>query len=296
VLYTFYFYKRDFTVITKEKSSSKWTIAYGRLTIAKTFVKPSRKSVKKAFLKNSFKKKNVANKVLCKSRPNQDNDNKFQNKNNNTTEHFTESHLITDSFYLHKLTILLKETRNSQINKYLKKSLRGLCSQNKYNLYHRGLCIISSNNPTEKLQKINYEIHKSVALNRSRADQSGFAHAKNKHKAPYSKVNKQNKKAFLKSRRLVRSFQFYFHFLIKLLRHRIPVKPSGSIDLRILLIRAGIELNPGPESSLKIISCNVRGLRSHYKRKLLFNKIHKMSRISKGNVVIFLQETHFNKN
>jgi len=64
--------------------------------------------------------------------------------------------------------------------------------------------------------------------------------------------------------------------------------------ISILLIIGGIEQNPGENDSINLISCNVRGLRSHYKRKLLFNKIHKLSFKHTSNFVFFLQETHFN--
>ena len=57
-----------------------------------------------------------------------------------------------------------------------------------------------------------------------------------------------------------------------------------------------IESNPGPGKlhvTLRVTSCNVRGLKSHLKRKLLFKKIH--SSFSKKDFIniMFLQETHF---
>jgi len=63
----------------------------------------------------------------------------------------------------------------------------------------------------------------------------------------------------------------------------------------MLLKRGGIESNPGPNEIVVVTSCNVRGLRSHYKRKLLFNKLHKTVKMINECHVFFLQETHFSK-
>jgi len=52
-----------------------------------------------------------------------------------------------------------------------------------------------------------------------------------------------------------------------------------------------VETNPGPPNKISIISCNMRGLKSHLKCKLLFRKIINMQK--NNPFVFFLQETHF---
>jgi len=109
----------------------------------------------------------------------------------------------------------------------------------------------------------------------------------------YIKIGKQNEKTRLKH--IKQSIQLQFNRLQELYGR---IETFLKFIITKLLMISGIESNPGPIATdkIKVISCNVRGLRSHYKRKLLFNKIHKLSYKQKVNLIVFLQETHFSNN
>jgi hypothetical protein len=59
----------------------------------------------------------------------------------------------------------------------------------------------------------------------------------------------------------------------------------------ILLIIAGIELNPGPIQSLKVLSQNVRGLTSSNNKLRHIINLYK-SQVGSKNCIIAMQETH----